>query len=113
MVKVKAIGERGSWFAKVDGERLPCVHQYWVKGLHHCDPGFGSGERQWDELFRSIVELKRVILTKDEPIAAPDRKSGFLFNRTGYIAVYSVANIEADDRGLRFDLTGRLCDLQG
>ena len=25
----KAKGSRGSWFAVVDGETLPCVHEYW------------------------------------------------------------------------------------
>lgn len=113
MSKVKAIGERGSWFATVDGERLACVHKHWISGTHHCDPGYLEGESQWPELLESIKRTEKVIVTKDDLIPQPDKKSGMAFSRTGYIAVFSVANIEADEIGLKFDLTGRLCDLQG
>lgn len=113
MPKAKAIGERGSWFAKVNGERIPCVHLHWVQRLRHVDPGYIEGESPWPEFVQAIRDCGKVILTKDDAIAAPEKKSGFSFNRTGYIAVYSVANIEANEQGLSFDLTGRLCDLQG
>ena len=113
MGKARAIGERGSWFAMVNGERLPCVHSHWLSGLHHSDPGYVEGERQWVEFVTAIQAGNKVILTKDEPVAALEKKSGFVFNRTGYIAVYAVGNITADEAGLQFDLTGRVCDLQG
>jgi hypothetical protein len=113
MAKARAVGERGSWFAKVNGERLPCVHKYWVKGLHHCDPGYIEGEKQWMELVEAIRQKSKVILTKDDKTTEVEKKSGAAFSRTGYIAVYSVANVEADELGLRFELTDRICDLQG
>jgi len=30
----KAIGQRGSWFAAVDDEDLPCVHAHWFKVIN-------------------------------------------------------------------------------
>ena len=113
MANCKAIGERGSWFATVNGERLPCVHKHWIKFTHHCDPGYVEGERQWDELFAAIMEGKKIIVTKDDVESRPDRKSGAGFTRTGYVAVFAVDNVTADESGLRFDLKNRLCDLQG
>ncbi len=107
----KAIGERGSWFAIVGNERLPCCHAHWVKGTHHNDPGYIAGVKQWDELLAAIAANKKVILTKDGPKPDPDKKSGMAFDRIGYIAIFEVANVEADTIGLRFDLTNRLSDL--
>jgi hypothetical protein len=109
--KLKAIGERGSWFAKVNGERLPCCHKHLVTGQHHSDPGYIAGIKQWDELIEGLNSTGRVILTKDEPRADLEKKSGMAFKRIGYIAVFKVANVVADEISLRFDLTGRLHDL--
>jgi len=50
-------------------------------------------------------------LTNDDPVPRSDKKSGFVFNRTGYIAIFEVENVEADADGLRFDLARRVCDL--
>lgn len=111
MSKRKAIGERGSWFATVDGERLPCVHRYWVTGKLHSDPGYLEGEGKWPEFVDAIREKMKVILTKDEPIGAPDKKSGVVFKRTGYIAVFSVADVCTNEHGLHFKLLERLYDL--
>jgi hypothetical protein len=113
VAKTKAVGERGSWFAKVNGERLACVHKHWISGTHHCDPGYIEGESQWPDLLTTIKETGKVIVTKDDLIPQPEKKSGMAFNRTGYIAVFSVDNIEADETGLKFDLKSRICDLQG
>ena len=110
-MKKKAKGSRGSWFAIVDGEEFPCVHRHWVKGTRHVDPGYVEGEGQWPALVEAIRMKQRVILTKDDPIPAPDKKSGLAFNRTGYIALFEVGALEADEDSLRFDLTGRVCDL--
>jgi hypothetical protein len=38
MRRAKAKGHRGSWFAEVDGELLPCVHQHWRRGFYYDDP---------------------------------------------------------------------------
>lgn len=111
MAKIRARGERGSWFADVNGERLPCVHRHWITGTRHSDPGYVEGEGQWPAFLDAIKSKQRVVLTNDDPISAPEKKSGLAFNRTGYIAVFKVGNIEADEIGLRFDLVERVCDL--
>lgn len=112
----KAFGQRGSWFATVDGDRLPCVHQYWVKGLLHHDRfrrhdgRDGEGEKI-RELVDAIQAGKRVVLTSDEPqLDAAGEVRGF--KRTGYIAVYRVEDVTySASEGLRFRLAERLKDL--
>lgn len=99
-------------FAKATGERLPCVHKHWVTQMRHSDPGYVAGEPKWTELVEAIERERRVILTKDRPVAAPDKKSGFVFEREGYIAIFEVDNVVADESGLHFNLTKRLKDLR-
>ncbi len=113
MARLKAIGERGSWFGSVNGERLPCVHKHWVNGTHHSDPGYIEGEGKWPDFVAAIRDGRKIILTKDEPIPVPEKKSGVAFNRTGYIAVFMVDNIESNENGLEFDLVERVAELQG
>lgn len=51
----RAKGQRGSWFATVEGKVLPCVHKHWVKGLSHHDPFArheGENQSKIDELER-------------------------------------------------------------
>ena len=109
---VKATGERGSWFATVGSERLPCVHRHWVTGTRHADPGYVPDEPKWIELLSAIRAGGRVVLTKDRPVDAPGKKSGFVFEREGYIAIFDVANVVADDDGLRFDLVRRVQEIR-
>ena len=66
MAEKKASGVRGDWFAKVDGERLPCVHKFWWEKGTYNDTKLKSSPKA-DELFEAIKELKRVILTDDTP----------------------------------------------
>src|SRR5437773_819622 len=99
----KPRGERGSWFAKWDGEMLPCVHQYWWSGARsYNDPYARPEDQKFQELVAAIKLKQRVILTTD---TTPD--NGHLFERTGYVAVYEVANVEFDENGLRFDFKSR------
>jgi hypothetical protein len=35
--KIKAKGTRGSWYADVGSERLPCIHTHWLKGTVYDD----------------------------------------------------------------------------
>lgn len=111
----KAVGLRGSWFAHVDGEPLPCVHKYWVKGLLHHDPFLrhkdGLNAEKIRELAEAVERLRRVVLTDD---AAHKDTSGVVtrFTRKGYIAVYEVEDVSySEDDGLRFKLAKRLHDL--
>jgi hypothetical protein len=112
MDKRRAIGFRGSWFAEVDGEILPCVHQHWwAAGGRYDDPGLQPGAPKSDELAIAILAKKRVILTTD--VASVDDEGNVVgFQRTGYVAVYSVAGIEFDKAGLRFKFVKRLFELK-
>lgn len=107
MRKVKALGHHGSWFADVNGEPLPCVHKHWWTGDRYHDPKCRPGEKQWDDLIAAIVEKQRVILTEDNVIGTTIPS----FVRTGYIAVYAVADITVDSEGLQFRFVKRLIDL--
>lgn len=69
--KVKAIGQRGSWFAAIDGELIPCVHDSWV--IHpngvmtYADPKCDPGDAKWVPFLSALREGKLAILTKDGP----------------------------------------------
>ena len=111
MIK-KATGSRGSWFATVDGELLPCVHEYWwVKRdkTRRYDDRLLTSSRQSGELVAAIKEKRRVILTKDKPYS-PENPAPF--TRTGYIALWTVEDIEFDENGLRFRFVDRECELE-
>ena len=103
--KLKATGTRGSWFAKVNSESLPCAHQHWREGLRYCDPNLKPGKPYWDRFVRAIADGGRVILTKG------DHLGGTKFRRTGCIAIWSVKTVEFSDAGLTFDLVDRLDEL--
>ena len=105
----KAIGSRGSWFALVDDERLPCIHKYWWTKGRYNDTGLRSC-LQADELVDAIREKQRVILTTGNPVR--DENGQIIrFERTGYVAIFSVDSIEFDECGLRFKFLKRLDDL--
>ena len=104
----KAIGRRGDWFATVDGETLPCVHQFWMHGTHYDDPHANPGEPIWDRLIEGIRTTRKVILTNDKAKTF----AGLGFERTGYIAVFEVDDIEVEGTHLRFLITRRLKDLE-
>ncbi|MCP4386305.1 MAG: hypothetical protein GY798_33670 [Hyphomicrobiales bacterium] len=108
MPKVRASGARGSWFAKVEGETLPCVHAHWFRGDRYDDPQLRPGDPKSEELTAALRASGRAILTNDEPTDGAD---GIEFKRTGYIAVFSVDDIELDQAGLRFRFVERLTNL--
>jgi hypothetical protein len=109
MPKYKATGRRGSWFATVNGESLPCVHSHWLrKGRYH-DPHAAPGTAQWDEHFAAIRDGQRVILTKSE---IADEVAGSGFDRKEYVAVFSVDEVEISGNDLRFRLRDRLTELE-
>ncbi|TPK82662.1 hypothetical protein [Mesorhizobium sp. B2-4-17] len=115
MTPAKAKGHRGSWFANVDGESLPCVHKYWVKGLVHHDRfqrrGYANSS-QILELVQAVQQTERVILTDDKPIV--DAAGNLIgFERKGYIAIYAVDDVTySPEEGLKFRLVQRIRSLQ-
>lgn len=108
MRRLKATGQRGSWFAEVGGEQLPCVHQYWSRSGKYDDPYVSENTPPWPEFLHAISTGKKVILTKDI-----DQGDGKLpFKREGYIAVFEVENVKIEDGHLRFAFSKRLADLE-
>jgi hypothetical protein len=105
----KAIGQRGSWFASVDDELLPCVHKYWFKSGLYDDPYGRSTDQKFVELFNAIREKEKVILTQDE-VAETSGEPGF--SRIGYFGIFAVDRVVLDDSGLRFRFTDRLAHLE-
>ena len=62
-VKLKGKGSRGSWFARVAGERLPCIYREWVvPPRRYLDPEAQPGVGKWDEFITALRETKRAIL---------------------------------------------------
>jgi hypothetical protein len=106
MPKPKAVGQRGSWYAEVLGELLPCAHDYWLKRGHYIDPGVKPGEKKWDDYISAIREGGVIVLTHSQ------RDENGTFTRKGYNATFSVANVAVTENGLEFDLVNRLVDLQ-
>jgi hypothetical protein len=102
----KATGHRGSWFADVEGERLPCVHEHWKCGDRYRDRDARPGEGKWVNFIDAIGTGKKVILTKDKiPPHGP-------WQRAGYIAVWSVDDVSAGDGALCFRFVEKLDDLK-
>ena len=92
----KPIGRRGSWFARVNGQLLPCVHEHWRASNRYIDPGVKLKTRKWEELIASLREKGLAILTSDRIL-----QSG-TFERTGYIALFEIGGVTITDRGLEF-----------
>jgi len=108
--KRKAIGQRGSWFAEVNEESLPCVHDYWVQrtpdGLFYNDPNCDALTSKWKEFIDALKTKQRAILTHDKAI-----NDGLGFERQGYIAVFGIEGVVVEGRTLRFRFTERLINL--
>jgi hypothetical protein len=112
--KKQATGHRGSWFAKVDSEPLPCVHKYWLTRMEYHDPfrrHDGRENAKINELVEAVKECGKVILTDDE-VSFDAFGNVIGFKRTRYIGVFRVSDVRYDEvDGLRFILVERLCSL--
>jgi signal recognition particle subunit SEC65 len=71
------------------------------------DPGVAPGQPKADELAAALRKTGLAILTTDKG----DPRTGGAFERTGYVAVFAVKDVEFDERGLRFEFVKRLVDL--
>jgi hypothetical protein len=101
----KAVGHRGSWFAKVSGKKYPCIHNQWLNGMHYLDPGIKLGRPRWDEYSAAIKNGLTVVLTQSRM-----SETGQLLRR-GYVAIFAVSNVKITASGLEFDLIERLSNL--
>ncbi len=111
MYKTKAKGRRGSWFATVDGESIPCVHKhYWRHPNQYYDDGKWLGGKHQDEFIQALKDVGKVVLTDDQvEHCGGDR--GVKFHRSGYIAVYEISNVHFADGVLTFIFDKRVADL--
>lgn len=110
--KLKATGQRGSWFAEVDGEFIPCAHKHWTRtapgSMTYDDPHFSpETEAKWEPFVAALKAGKRAILTSDDVT-----NEGHAFERTGYIALYAIDDVEIVGENLRFRFTKRLAELE-
>lgn len=111
MRRAKAKGRRGSWFAVVDGEHLPCVHQHWFTGLEYDDPYYDRTKDHWLTFVAGIYSAGRVIMTEDHLTEVGAERLP-AFRRKRYIAVYEVTDVRTEDTHLRFKRNGqRLIEL--
>jgi hypothetical protein len=113
-MSTKVTGKRGSWFAKVRGEDLPCVHEDWCypnpqkgKGFYYLDKGFVLGEKKWDEFIEALKIKKRAILRKNKKRSHDTEP----FELEKYVAVFKIDNVLGDENGLRFDFNERIEDV--
>jgi hypothetical protein len=108
--KYKVHGQRGAWSAKVHGESLPCVHEHWTRrdsnGMYYSDPGCSSGAVKWKDFISLLETTKRVILTKDKV-----SENDTVFEREGYIGLFTIDKIESGDGFLRFRFLERTAEL--
>lgn len=104
----KAKGHRGSWFATVKGEKLPCIHRHWLTGLEYADPGYEDTPK-FAELVTALKDKGKAVLTNDEYLG--DHAENHAFRRTGYIAVFAISDVTVGDGHLKLRLTERLEDL--
>jgi hypothetical protein len=118
MIKRSAIGQQGSWFAKVGDESLPCVQECWVNrsanggGMRYEEPHYFNDEKQWQAYVQALRDKQKVILTRGKLHDSSSTRSGIVFERTGYIAVFRIDKIETEGTFLRFDFSERLQDLK-
>jgi hypothetical protein len=99
--------QRGSWFASLNGEEMPCVHDFWTRRtpsrMDYADPGVNELQPQWAEFISALKAMKKVILTRDTTT-----DNGRTFKRRGYIAVMSIDDVEVINGALRFRFVDRL-----
>ncbi len=106
--KIKAKGHRGEWFATVNGERYPCIHEYWIKQGHHAAPNVHPSTNRKDaELVEALAQGKLAVETKDEVL-----NDGLGFVRKGYKALWRIDGVHMVEDTLHFDLIERVANLK-
>jgi hypothetical protein len=101
----KAQGIRGSWYAKVNGEELPCIHDKNMKNGSYIAPR--ADDERHQKLLADIQRTGRVVMRKSER-NSDDRS----WTSKGYVAVWSVADAKIEGGELTFRFVDRLIDLK-
>lgn len=96
MEATKAIGYPGSWFAKVDDELLPCVHQERITDGVYTEPYVKASKGKWPKFLAAIKDGRRVAVTRSV------MKDGEPKRRAGYIAVYRIEDFTLDGTTMQF-----------
>lgn len=100
----KPVGQQGSWYARWDGEDIPCIHNHptLLSKMHYKAPIWDSPERH-HRYFEDIQRLGKVILTRSR---LGDNEH---YIRESYIALFRVANLQLTEAGdIELDLVERL-----
>ena len=106
MASVRIRGERGSWYADVEGERLPCVHDKnmkpggWYRAPADADPSHLA-------LLEAIRSCGRVVVRKSERIS-----DDAAWESKGYIGVFDVADAIIEDGEFQFRFLRRTHDVR-
>jgi len=100
----KPIGRPGSWFAKWNGESLPCIHSHWTKGHWPFYLDAGLDDRpEWPAFVEALrVGGKAILTTSHEADQIGIRR------RKSYVALWTVTDVIAADGELRFKLADQL-----
>jgi hypothetical protein len=102
----KARGQRGSWFARIGDEDIPCAWLQWRTGNHYCDPVVEPNKGKWPKYIEAIKIGSKVALADKREDENGD------WHRDGYIGLFEIANVTVSDRGLEFDFVARIANLK-
>ncbi|MGC1696366.1 MAG: hypothetical protein WA743_13990 [Pseudolabrys sp.] len=106
MQTLKARGQRGSWFARIGDEDIPCAWLQWRTGNHYFDPAVKPTEGKWPKYIEALKQGLKVALTDKREDEEGD------WHRDGYIGLFEIANVVVSDHGLEFDFVQRLAHLK-
>jgi len=111
--RYKATGQRGQWSARVEGVTYPCVHNFWVnypvnrhEPMMYDDPGCNPDRPKWRKFIALLQTTQRAVLSQDKVTG-----KGVAFQRTGYLALYEIENLEFGLGFLRFRFSSTIAEL--
>ena len=98
------IGNRGTWFATVAGERLPCVFtDRWTARDRYHDPSCRDEPKPQDRKYVEELKSKRRVLLTVAPV---DDKG--VRQRNRYVCILVIDNVShSNTDGLRFRIVNR------
>jgi hypothetical protein len=104
--KARARGYRGSWYADVNGERLPCVHQKNKDGAVY--DAACLDDKRHRKLLHDIQAAGRVVLRLSER-----ESENHPWEAKGYDGVWAVEDVKLENGRFTLRFSQRLIELQG